>query len=341
MTCSFNGNGIGFNGSGCFQTTLKNCVFEYNGTAIRSEYCEEILFDNCWNEANTNKIEVIGNAKFIGGYNISMETINCENGLIQLEYQSGNKQVFNNNNLIFNQKNGIITKGIQIGESIENLLVNSKFYKNQQAIKVKSFDGWEKYPNWDSLYISDVMYDDGFAYRFELNNISNSPEFNFNQTITVNKGKYKISCYVMSEDRSTIDEGIGMGVIYYNSNNEVIGWDNYIYHPIGNNSWEKAEHIFDIPECAKLGVKFYVKQNGYCYIASPCFSSITNEYKSNLIWRLGEENNNLQAYDINGNLLLDLSELLKNIPTKLSQLENDLFETETNNIDFTSMFAKE
>lgn len=306
MSCGFNNCGVaGFYAHGCFQTSLYNGIFEFNQSAIKCINCENIQFYNCWNEANNDSIYIEGNARFIGGYNISKDTINHTNGYCTVELDL-DMITFQGDKIIFHKQNGIITKGVNIGLELENLLKNSEFYENSQGVlKIPSLSGWTKYVDWSSSVSSDVLYNNNYTVLFDIQNRDDNPEFNISQELIVPSGKYIVSCMVMAPDKSTVDNGFNVGIIYYNSENEVIDWNNYIYFIVGNNSWEKVSTEYEVPSnVSKIAVKFGPKNNGICYMANPCVSSSDDSEKNNVYIRKNEESENkVNLYDINGSTL--------------------------------------
>lgn len=319
ISCSFNNCGVaGIFASGCYQEELHNCVCEFCGRAFYIEYCQNIILYNCWNEANHDKVKVIGSAVFVGGYNINKETLDSSQGLVTLQ-TSDETIAIKNGEVVFHQSDGVIIKGVNIGEELENYLKNISFYTHSQAIKVPSLVNWEQYPTWGSEISTDVLYQNEYTYHFNYSGLTNNPEFNINQALTLEIGKYEVGCYVMSPDRSTVDSGFNIGIIYYNADGGVNGWDNYVYTLIGNNSWEKVSTIYNIPSnTAYIKVKFGPKNNGNVYMAQPFVENPDDREVSNLILRYDTNTGSILIKDVNG----DIKETI--IPGQISEIDSEI-----------------
>lgn len=302
MGCGFSNNAVGFYARGCYQSIMYNGVFEFNGYAIKSINNDDIQFVNCWNEANANHIVVEGNARFVGGYNITRDTVDCENGYATIEH--GNDVViFKGDSVLYHKQNGIVTRGVDIGTDLENILKNAGFYTNAQGVaKMPSLEQWQQYTQDASTVKTDVMCDGNYSVLFNVTGTDNNPEFCIEQKLTLESGKYNVSCQIMAPDRATVDAGFNVGIVYYNAQDETVGWDNYVYNLIGNDVWETASAVFTVPTgTSYVKVKFGPKQNGVVYMANPLVSSMDIAGKNNVYMRLDEQNPlQINVYNING-----------------------------------------
>lgn len=302
MSCTFNGcKKAGVFASGCYQEALYNCVCEYCGRAFDIEYCQEITLYNCWNEANYDIIKVIGSATFIGGYNIIQDTVDSSQGFVTLQ-NNIEKIVLHGNTVSFRQVGGVISQGVDIGVQLDNVLKNISFYENSLGLKIPSMINWDVYCPRDGGKIStDILFNGENTFHFTYDNLDNNPEFCIIQEIKPTLQEYKVGCYIMSEDRSTLDNGFSISVFYYNAENEVINFDKYVQYLVGNNVWEQMSTIVKIPKnTAYFKVKFGPRNNGDIYMAAPFVSNTTNEESSNLLLKYSADTNEVYIKDING-----------------------------------------
>ncbi|MCM1467505.1 MAG: glycoside hydrolase family 55 protein [Alistipes sp.] len=308
MACSFVNNHVaGFYAEAAFQTSLYNCVFEYNQRAIIADNCVNMMFVNCWNEANLDKIVVKGIAKFDGGYNITRSTVDHDgNGHVIIEMNS-DITILQGTNIVFRQQNGIIIKGVHLGEELTNILENPAFGKESGGVYlVPSLESWEKYPTWAMDISTDVTCNGAYSIAYNITGRTDNPEFCLHQTIEgLSPGEYNIECDVMAPDRFSVDNGFVIAASYKNGNGVGIGWNTYTYDIIGNNAWERVAFKITLPEeCTSVQVKFGPKNNGICYMANPVMSSSDAAVANNIyIRKNGSNSKELMIYDINNTLL--------------------------------------
>ena len=314
IACQMVGNKVaGFYAKGLFETTIWYSVFEYNKAAISTNGCTDICFKNCWNEANEGNIQVIGNCKFEGGYNINNRVVDhtliSSNDLVIFENETLNT-MYRKDSTVFVQTAGIITKGVQIGSEVENLITNPGFSEaSQGTASVPSDKGWyhegdftivEDNPNYVTLKQADATTD---LYRGLW----------WNTDIPLNgETKFNVGIWMKTPDRSAIDSS---GVIFYiawkGGSGDTILIDNKPVTIIADNVWEYHEMEITAPSSAaylKMGWGF--TRNGEVSFREPLVATADSLVSSNIFIRKDTvEPTVIQFLDINGNKIgsVDLS----------------------------------
>lgn len=314
IACQMVGNKVaGFYAKGLFETTIWNSVFEYNKTAISTNGCTDICFKNCWNEANEGNIQVIGNCKFEGGYNINNRVVDhtliSSNDLVIFENETLNT-MYRKDSTVFVQTAGIITKGVQIGSEVENLITNPGFSEaSQGTTSVPSDKGWyhegdfttvEDNPNYVTLKQADATTD---LYRGLW----------WNTDIPLNGGtKFNVGIWMKTPDRSAIDSnGIMFYIAWKGGSGDTILIDNKPVTIIADNVWEYHEMEITAPSNAaylKMGWGF--TRNGEVSFREPLVATADSLVSSNIFIRKDTvEPTVIQFLDINGNKIgsIDLS----------------------------------
>ena len=255
-----------------FETSVEGVIFEYNKVPIYCANALDTIFTNCWNEANTNRIEIDGNAKFVNGYNITNETIHqTENGIVFIE-KPNDIMALRANEVVFHQVDGIIVKGVSLGSKTINLIKNSSF----GTIADKNFNSWTVDAQSITTISNTETYKNNNSVFFDFHEGWASDPFYGITTdaISVPKGDYKFSFAFKSPDRSTIDNKAKYLIMKLNSEGTVVDYlANEDFLPNGNNVWEivsKAISITD--ETASIKIKIQVNRNGLLYISTPVFS---------------------------------------------------------------------
>ena len=314
IACQMVGNKVaGFYAKGLFETTIWNSVFEYNKTAISTNGCTDICFKNCWNEANEGNIQVIGNCKFEGGYNINNRVVDhtliSSNDLVIFENETLNT-MYRKDSTVFVQTAGIITKGVQIGSEVENLITNPGFSEaSQGTASVPSDKGWyhegtftivEDNPNYVTLKQADASTD---LYRGLW----------WNTDIPLNgETKFNVGIWMKTPDRSAIDSsGIMFYIAWKGGSGDTILIDNKPVTIIADNVWEYHEMEITAPSNAaylKMGWGF--TRNGEVSFREPLIATADSLVSSNIFIRKDTvEPTVIQFLDINGNKIgsVDLS----------------------------------
>ena len=334
IACQMVGNKVaGFYAKGLFETTIWNSVFEYNKTAISTNGCTDICFKNCWNEANEGKIKVIGNCKFEGGYNINNRVVDhtliSSNDLVIFENETLNT-MYRKDSTVFVQTAGIITKGVQIGSEVENLITNPNFSKASQGTgSMPSDEGWyhegdftivEDNPNYVTLKQADATTD---LYRGLW----------WNTDIPLNgETKFNVGIWMKTPDRSAIDSsGIMFYIAWKGGSGDTILIDNKPVTIIADNVWEYHEMEITAPSNAaylKMGWGF--TRNGEVSFREPLIATADSLISSNVFIRKDTTNPTvIQFLDINGNKIgsIDLSSEI--------EAETELIDWNKNNTEDT------
>lgn len=278
ISCQFIGNGnSGVSAKALFETTMFNCVFEYNGSAIRTENCNDITFKNCWNEANEGVIEIIGSARFEGGYNIQPSTVQHTpvSGDDIVSFQGkANTIIYSGSNIRFNQQGGIITKGVELSAEIENMLANPYFEEASGGTgTVPSMLGWDVYGSVSADGATQYMGQN--TAHFLCSDFESDTAFGARQTITIEPGKtYNMSFMAMSPNRSTIDStGITCYIAYRNPAGETTWFDNRTFTLAADNAWEEKTLSFtQTGDAASVIIGFGCIRNGDVYFSVPSLS---------------------------------------------------------------------
>lgn len=257
-----------------FQSTVWNCIFEYNETPVELIQCHDITFKNCWNEEN-GKIKVEGSARFEGGYNFNHEctehTMSSGNSIVEFILEN-EEYVYQGEKCVYSRINGVITKGISIGEDKENLITNDSF---------DSWTGWSKYEDgsdWKIALTSDVTYNEKNCIDMNCVYFSTDAYSNVHTELIPVSGDttYTFECYMMTPDSSTIDNGAVINMIQCTSNGaEIEGatqGSNISF--IANNIFEKKTvTVKTRSNCSSLKISIMILRNGHIYINSPSLAS--------------------------------------------------------------------
>ena len=255
-----------------FETSVEGVIFEYNKVPIYCANALDTIFTNCWNEANTNGIEIDGNAKFVNGYNITNETIHqTENGIVFIE-KPNDIMALRANEVVFHQVDGIIVKGVSLGSKTINLIKNSSF----GTIADKNFNSWTVDAQSITTISNTETYKGNNSVFFDFHEGWASDPFYGITTdvISVPKGDYKFSFAFKSPDRSTIDNKAKYLIMKLNSEGTVVDYlANEDFLPNGDNVWEIASKAISITdETASIKIKIQVNRNGLLYISTPVFA---------------------------------------------------------------------
>lgn len=257
-----------------YQSTIWNCIFEYNGTPIELIQCHDITFKNCWNEEN-GKIKVEGSARFEGGYNFNHECtehiMSSGNSIVEFVLEN-EEYVYQGDKCVFSRINGAITKGISIGEDKENLITNDSF---------NDWTGWSKYEDgsdWKIALTSEVTYNNKNCIDMNCVYFSTDAYSNVHTELIPVSGDttYTFECHMMTPDSSTIDNGAVINMIQCTSNGaEIEGatqGSNISF--IANNIFEKKTvTVKTRSNCSSLKISIMILRNGHIYINSPSLAS--------------------------------------------------------------------
>lgn len=276
-----------------FQSTIWNCVFEYNETPVELIQCHDITFKNCWNEEN-GKIKVEGSARFEGGYNFNHDctehTMSSGNSMVEFTLEN-ETYVYQGEKCVYSQINGVITKGINIGEDRENLISNDLF---------NNWTGWYKFEDgsdWKIGLTSEIRYRDKNCVDINCCYLTTETYNHIGTELITVSGdtNYTFECFMMTPDSSTIDSGAVIRIIQcYAGGDEIEGASEAVnINFVGNNIFEKKEiKVRTRANCSKVKVVIMVYKNGHIYVNSPTLYSegIT---KTNVILQYKNETYNV------------------------------------------------
>lgn len=311
VACQFVGNGVaGYWARSNLESTVWNCMFEYNERAIYTYGCKDVCFKNCWNEANYNNILIEGSIKFEGGYNITSETVNHNllgNDFIQFENENSVKWI-RGNEIIFNQENGIITKGVNLGSEIENLLLNSYFRELSQGTSyvtsTANWNGWNE--RWSIS--TDVTYSSNNYHTacYNFTSSSGNPAYTIYQEVDCTTNTYTFEFKAQTPDRSAVDNGIIVKIYPMNVDGTIINTSMVrTYTFVGDNVWEDFSYTVTLPETTvKCRVEVGVVNNGVVYFAIPNFYLADGLQRSDVYFRHSTTNpKELNVINSEGNLI--------------------------------------
>lgn len=272
QSCQFIGNYYGVNAEKAFETSFQNCIFEYCTHAIRSYACKDARFINCWNEANTGNILVDGSATFIGGYNIYPHTITHSletgaDGLVTIDLVSDVKKI-RGSDVVFEQINGVITKGVSLGSQKVNLFKNATFGTQANPC----LDDWNIDAAIHVMVDNTMRLNDANSIKIDCTgqNWGSNPFYGFFSDIDVPKNTdYVIEGYTRSDHCAGLDAGVIVEVRAYNADGSYAGNIKSVpITPVANDTWEKFAVTFNTGNYAKVGVKFGVPHYGRCWITN-------------------------------------------------------------------------
>lgn len=297
--CQFLCNNTGYYAHWNYQSTMWNCIFEYNSIPIKLIECKDVTIKNCWNEENGN-IQVDGSCRFEGGYNINHSTVThtktSNNSIVEFQLEN-DEYVYQEDSIVYSRVNGVITKGVSIGEDRENLIPNDTF---------ESFNYWNKYVegDWRIGVDSSVRYDNKNCVAFNITGMSDYCWFNItSDQIAVEPNRsYTYGAYFMSPNISSIDAAINMRVVFLDGSGNSLESDQASpISFIGANNFEYKDMTFSTPStCAYVRVGVTVVKNGVLYFNSPILSS-DSLTKTNVIVR--QEGNNINVYTASGEFI--------------------------------------
>lgn len=301
--CQFLCNTIGYYAHWNYQSTMWNCIFEYNSIPINLIECKDVTIKNCWNEEN-GKIEISGSCRFEGGYNINHNTVShtmtSNNSIVEFQLEN-DEYVYQEDSLVYSRVNGVITKGVSIGEDRENLIPNNTF---------ETFDYWNKYVegDWRIGVDSSVQYENKNCVKFNITGLSDYCWFNItsDQIAVEPNRKYTYGAYFMSPNISSMDAAVNMRVVFLDGSGNSLEVDQAVpISLVGNNIFEYKDMTFSTPStCAFIRVGVTVVKNGVLYYNSPILSS-ESLTKTNVIVR--QEDGNINVYTSSGEYIGTLS----------------------------------
>lgn len=253
---TYQGSGIYLEGA--YQMNIQNCVFEYNGKAFDIRNSPDVLIINCWNEANANNSVVRQSARFVGGYNFTNETVehlDCsDNDIVWFDHQN-EILACNNNEVIFSQEKGYITKGIAEDSKTKNLIYNPKF----KIDGIVSFEGWFN-GGFGSSIAPDPTKTYNGAVSCYINMTAQRVSAAWTSNIPVTAGNtYTVSVASFYDGSIGIRDGFGVCLEYRPSYTKS---EIQSILPTAINSWEINNLTFVIPENVSSVSVFFIAPNG-------------------------------------------------------------------------------
>lgn len=308
QSCQFVRCGIGLKADRAFETTVQNCIFEYDTHAIWTYLCRGIYFINCWNEANYDKLYIAGSAKFSGGYNISPSTVEHVNldGNSTVEFNSDTERIVKQgNNVVFYQTGGIITAGVSLGSQRINQIENPSF----GTIAVPEFTDWTVEASYlTSIDVADTLngvnsavIDCAPSWGWE-----SAPQYGIlSSRLSINPTEdYTFSLFVKTDNMEQINQGVYVAFRLF-QNDSPLAWVGFTnIAPIANDVWEDHAIKFNASEfghseATHVQVKIYVEHFGKVWISTPFFGAVSVTSDS-VAFRLSEDDRFLEAINYTG-----------------------------------------
>lgn len=268
QSCQFIGNTVGYLAECNFESTIQNCVFEYNDRGILLNNCKDVIFRNCWNEANRGNMLVKGSARFEGGYNINQNNVDHEllsgNDTLRFDFEEQNL-ITQEGVVKFKQLAGVIVRGVDLGASTINMILNSYF---------ATFAGWNSEVYGSVREDPLVQYNKHNTLLIDITNRDDATDPNFgahtDHIACLPDTDYHASTFIHTENRSMIDHKAYLQVEFYNRDKVCIHTQRVDVTPVANNAWEEHSMAFTTPgDCFYLVVKLYLGRNGIVHFAEP------------------------------------------------------------------------
>ena len=211
---------FGFYADHTFETIVDGIVFEYNGTAVKSDGSQNIIFKNCWFEENGRVGRITGNAKFEGGYALAnkdySETGQAYSGL-------------NENTILHSNSVGSVT----IEDDGTNIIIQNGIILFKQVngkIVIMDKDDEDKYEFLHDIPLSNWSIYDEYRWTIEESgnntllrgrsenywNPNEDPYFSVSKDIEVNPStNYTLRMNLQSPDPSKIDKDIRINIAFF------------------------------------------------------------------------------------------------------------------------------
>lgn len=305
----FIGNAVaGISATGLFETTVWNSVFEYNNKPIYLYQCSDITFKNCWNEANTDKIYVTGSAKFESGYNINSSTVSHTTinpqDMITFEAATMNS-VIRNNTSVFQQIGGIITKGVELGAELENLITNPTFSEASQGTStIPSWNDWNRYVENVCTLIESTPVN---IAQVSVSGYTTDVYFGIRTTVPVDvSNTYMLMAEVATTSRAALDQGGAMIFICWKDASQgAIAFDNKYITFVADNAFENKEFELTPPNgAAYLEIGFGLERNGTIQVKNPIVTYNDGLTRNNIYTRRNSDSDNIINFlDQSGTLI--------------------------------------
>ena len=273
-----------------YENYFVNCVMEYNGRAIRAINCRDLTFKTCWNEANYNNIQVTGNVRFEGGFNISNTTVehtlNAANDVIVFT-ENGDTTICRQQKIIYRQVGGVVVKGVEIGAELENNILNPYWEEEVGGSKVQvSTAHWNPYTGVYCTISTEEKYKGRNSAKIDVSGLTTDQDFGWRtEKILINDGTtYTLSFAAKVNDFQAINDAGGMtvyvqwlnssGVATLNANQAIT---------FSSNEWEEKSIVLTPnSNSAYVIVGFGFKRNGTAYVSCPSLTDNSSAISSDV-----------------------------------------------------------
>lgn len=294
LACQMLNSNNGLYAEHLFQSTIWECVFEYNQHALVLDTCHDVTIKNCWNEENFGNILVTGSCRFEGGYSINHNTVThtpLSAESICSFVTENNSYIYYGEQLVFSQINGVITKGVDLTAEIDNMIGNASFVDmtgwNLYESYIFSIDTAKKLNGLNSVKCSSSGQTEDQYWNCTSNKIPVSPQT-----------KYTYTLQAYTEDASTIDNGIYLRVEFFYGNAEKISDVRQEILFVGNNSWENKTMEFTTQaDCAYVTVGFTIDKNGTYWVNKPTLYANDTLVRNNVYFKKEEGNSVVKVLD--------------------------------------------
>lgn len=289
--CQITGcKGYGIDISYVYENYFVNCVMEYNGRAIRAVNCRDLTFKTCWNEANFNNIQVTGNVRFEGGFNISNTTVehtlNAPNDVVVFT-ENGDTTICRQQKIIYRQVGGVVVKGVEIGAEIENNILNPYWEEEVGGSKVQvSTDHWNPYTSEYCTISTTEKYKGRNSAKIDVSGLTQDQDFGWRtERLLINDGTtYTLSFAAKVTDFQAVNDAGGLcvyvqwlnstGVATLNANQMVT---------FSSNEWEeKSITLTPNSNSAYVIIGFGFKRNGTAYVSCPALTDNSSVISSDV-----------------------------------------------------------
>lgn len=289
--CQITGcKGYGLDISYVYENYFVNCVMEYNGHAIRAVNCRDLTFKTCWNEANYNNIQVTGNARFEGGFNISNTTVehtlNAANDVV-IFTENGDTTICRQQKIIYRQVGGVVVKGVEIGAELENNILNPYWEEEVGGSKVQvSSAHWSAYTDAYCTISTTEKYKGRNSAKVDVSGLTTDQDFGWRtEKILINDGTtYTLSFAAKVNDFQSVNDNGGMtvyvqwlnssGVATLNANQSIT---------FSSNEWEEKSIVLTPnSNSAYVIIGFGFKRNGTAYISCPSLTDNSSSISSDV-----------------------------------------------------------
>lgn len=332
-----------------YENYFVNCVMEYNGRAIKAVNCRDLTFKTCWNEANYNNIQVTGNARFEGGFNISNatveHTINADNDVVVFT-ENGDTTICRRQKIVYKQVGGVVVQGVLIGSELENNILNPYWEEEVGGDKRKvSTQYWEAYtPNYCTID-TDVMYNGHYSAHVKVAGLTDDADYGWRTEKTlINDGTdYTLSFMAKVTDFKTINAAGGMKIfVQWLNSSGVATLNENQFVTFSSDEWEeKSLKLKPNSNSAYVKIGFGFQRNGDGYVSCPALvdnsSTISSDVRvtqgtgssGKVVYFYGSDGNKIGAIDLDKYKDGDsLTKAFNEMLVQMKLINNELYGTD-------------